>query len=176
MALKSYILTKDFKSPYVTSTGLPHNPQAIRFKQFRKGDVVNGEMKHANNKPAFVLVSGVCVVPLQVIKELVTKEVVSHADGQGKTKGPIKDIINKNVGPSKKNSNPKVAYADAMLIGAVVGFGGVILAEKQGWISEPDKKFRIYGAVGVAALAMYFVYRQKTQKKPKATSSKNLKE
>tara|TARA_R110000851_G_scaffold23438_2_gene68599 strand:+ start:29 stop:559 length:531 start_codon:yes stop_codon:yes gene_type:complete len=176
MALKSYILTKDFKSPYVTSTGLPHNPQAIRFKQFRKGEVVNGEMKHANNKPAFVLVNGVCVVPLQVIKELVTKEVVSHADGQGKQKGPIKDIINKNVGSAKKNSNPKIAYADALLIGAVVGFGGVILAEKQGWITEQDNKYRLYGAVGVSALAMYFVYRQKTQKKVKTSSSKTLKE
>ena len=78
MALKSYILTKDFKSPYVTSTGLPHNPQAIRFKQFKKGEVITGEMKHANNKPAFVLVNGVCVVPLEVIKELVTKEIVSQ--------------------------------------------------------------------------------------------------
>ena len=36
MALKSYILTKDFKSPYVTATGLPHNPSAIKFKQFRR--------------------------------------------------------------------------------------------------------------------------------------------
>jgi len=172
MALKSYILTKDFKSPYVTSTGLPHNPQAIRFKQFAKGDVINGEMKHANNKPAFVLVNGVCVVPLQVIKELVTKEVVSHADGEGKITGaPVKNAINKNLGSSKQNSNPKVAYADALLIGAIVGFGGIVLAEKQGWITESDNKYRLYGAVGVAALGMYFVYRQKTQKKNPKTNT-----
>ena len=106
MALKSYILTKDFKSPYVTATGLPHNPSAIKFKQFRRGEVVNGEMKHANNKPAFVLVNGVLVVPLDVVKELVTKDVVSHADGKGsiKEKTPPKLTTNKT---AKKNNNPK---------------------------------------------------------------------
>ena len=175
MALKSYIMTKDFKSPYVTSTGLPHNPQAIKFKQFRKGDVVNGEMKHANNKPAFVLVKGVCVVPLHVVKELVTKDVVSHADGQGSVKPSVSQSITSNLGSSKKNTNPKVAYADALLLGAVVGFGGVVLAEKQGWITEIDKKYRIYGAVGVGLLAMYLVYRKKTQKSS-ASKSVKLKE
>ena len=169
MALKSYILTKDFKSPYVTATGLPHNPSAIRFKQLKKGEVINGELKHANNKPAFVLMNGVCVIPLHAVKELVTKEVVSHADGEGKLKPNVGKIIDKSIGSSKKNSNPKVAYADALLLGAVIGFGGVILAEKQGWITEVDKKYRIYGAVGVGLLAMYFVYRQKTQRKPKKT-------
>jgi hypothetical protein len=161
MALKSYILTNDYKAPYVTATGLPHNPSAIRFKQFKRGDIIKGEMKHANNKPAFILVNGVCVVPLDIVKELVTKEVVSHADGEGS----IKDTVVKKVGGSSKtNANPKVRYIDALLIGAIVGFAGVVLAEKQGWISEPDKKYRLYGAVGVGVLAMYVVYRSKTQK------------
>lgn len=162
MALKSYILTNDYKAPYVTATGLPHNPSAIRFKQFSRGDIIKGEMKHANNKPAFILVNGVCVVPLDVVKELVTKEVVSHTDGEGSIKKKISQTIG---GSSKANSNPKVRYMDALLLGAVVGFGGVILAEKQGWIAEPDKKYRLYGAIGAGALAMYIVYRSKTQKK-----------
>jgi hypothetical protein len=103
-------------------------------------------------------------VPLDVVKELVTKEVVSHTDGEGSMlKKPNK--ITEKIGSSKNNSNPKVRYIDALLIGAVVGFGGVMLAEKQGWINEPDKKYRLYGAVGVGVLAMYFVYRSKTQKK-----------
>jgi hypothetical protein len=174
MAVKSYILTKDFKSPYVTSTGLPHNPQAIRFKQFKKGEVVHGEMKHANNKPAFILVNGVCVVPLQVIKELVTKEIVSHADGEGKS--PTKKLTTDVLSISKtKKPNTKVQYGDALLIGAVVGFAGVVLAEKQGWITETDKKYRLYGAVGVGLLGMYIVYRQKTAT-PKKTPSKSTKE
>jgi hypothetical protein len=162
MALKSYILSNDYKAPYVTATGLPHNPSAIRFKQFRRGEIIKGEMKHANNKPAFILVNGVCVVPLDVVKELITKEIVSHTDGEGS----IKETALKKVGGSSKtNTNPKVRYIDALLIGAIVGFGGVMLAEKQGWISVPDKKYRLYGAIGVGAIAMYVVYRSKTNKK-----------
>lgn len=162
MALKSYIFTSDYKAPYVTATGLPHNPSAIRFKQFKRGDIMKGELKHANNKPAFVLANGVCVVPLEAIKELITKEVVSHTDGEGS----IKDKVVKSVGgTSKKNANPKVRYIDALILGAIAGFGGVMLAEKQGWIQVPDKKYRLYGAIGVGALAMYVVYRSKTQKK-----------
>jgi hypothetical protein len=162
MALKSYILTNDYKAPYVTATGLPHNPSAIRFKQFRKGEIIKGEMKHANNKPAFILVSGVCVVPLEAVKELVTKDVISHTDGEGSIKNKIKASVG---GSSKANSNPKVRYIDALLLGSLVGFGGVMLAEKQGWVSLPDKKYRLYGALGVGALAMYIVYRGKTNKK-----------
>tara|TARA_R110001592_G_scaffold47163_3_gene149637 strand:+ start:1993 stop:2502 length:510 start_codon:yes stop_codon:yes gene_type:complete len=165
MALKSYILTRDFKSPYVTATGLPHNPSAIKFKQFRKGEVVNGEMKHANNRPAFVLVNGVLVVPLDVVKELITKDVVSHADGEGsvKDKAPKLTLKKSKTG----NNNPKVKYVDAGLIGAIVGFGGVYFAEHQGYISEPNNKFRLYGAVAGAALAMYVIYRKSTETKVK---------
>lgn len=171
MALKSYILTNDYKAPYVTATGLPHNPSAIRFKQFKRGDIIKGEMKHANNKPAFILVNGVAVVPLDVVKELVTKEVVSHIDGEGSIKEKITEKIG---GSSKKNTNPKVRYMDALLLGALVGFVGVYLAEKQGWIAEPDKKYRLYGAIGGGALAMYVVYRSKSQ--PKKLTVKNDKE
>lgn len=171
MALKSYIMTTDFKSPYVTATGLPHNPQAIRFRQFKRGEIINGEMKHANNKPAFVLVQGVLVIPLQVIKELVTKAVVSHTDGEGKApKKDIKSVIQKAVTSSKKNTNPKVRYGDALLIGAVIGFAGIIIAEKQGWISEPDNRYRLYGAIGVGLVGMYLVYRQSTQNKSKGNA------
>jgi len=144
------------------STGLPHKPQAIRFKQFKKGSIVKGELKHANNKPAFLLVSGVCVVPLNVVKELMTKDIVSHADGEGS----IKDkVIKKVENVSKLNTNPKVGYIDMALIGALVGFGGVILAEKQGWLEEVNKKHRLYGAIGGALLAAYLVYRNKTTKR-----------
>ena len=165
MALKSYILTKDFKSPYVTATGLPHNPSAIKFKQFRKGEVVNGEMKHANNRPAFVLVNGVLVVPLEVVKELITKDVVSHADGKGslKDKTPKLDLSKTKT----KNKNPKVKYVDAGLVGAVLGFAGVYAAEHQGYISEPNNKYRLFGAAAGAALAMYVIYRKSTETKVK---------
>ena len=62
MALKSYIMTSDVKAPYVTATGLAHNPSEIRLKKYRRGQIVKGELKHANNKPAFLLVDGVCEI------------------------------------------------------------------------------------------------------------------
>ena len=162
MALKSYIITHDVKSPYIVATGLPHNPQEVRLKLFRKGQVVKGELKHANNRPAFLLVNGVCVIGLDVVKELVTKEINSNASG-GTTATPTK-VIDKTIGLSKDNSNPKVRYIDAMIVGALLGFGGVYLAEKQGLIGEPDKKYKLYGAIGGAIVGYYFMYRKKTQK------------
>jgi len=162
MALKSYILTNDWKAPYVTATGHPKNPQAIRFKQFKKGTIIKAELKHANNKPAFLLVSGVCVVPLNVVKELVTKEIISNVDGQGSIKNAV---VEKVGGSSKANTNPKVRYIDSAIIGAIVGFGGVILAEKQGWLTEVNSKYRLYGAIGGALLLTYVVYRSKTYKR-----------
>jgi hypothetical protein len=151
MAQKSYIFTKDFKSPMVVATGLAHNPQSIKFKRFQKGQIVRGEIKHANNKPAFILVNGVCVVPLDVVKELVTKAVVSNADGGSDAPKKAKKVV--------VPTNPKVRYVDAMILGAIVGALGVYLAEKQGWIGEPDRKYKLYGALGGAALASYIVYR-----------------
>jgi len=166
MALKSYVITNDVKSPVVRVTGDPRNPQQVTFKQFRKGDIVNGELKHANNKPAFLLIKGVCVVPLDCIKELLTKEVVSHADGETKVKSPILDGIPKK---GTTNSNAKVKYVDALLIGGIVGFAGVWIAEKQGWIEGERKKNKLIGAVAGSLLAAYLVYRSKTEKPAKLT-------
>jgi hypothetical protein len=157
MAQKSYIFTHDFKAPYVTATGMPHNPQAIKFKRFQKGEIVRGELKHANNKPAFLLVNGVCVVPLDIVKELVTKA-VSNADGGGSSFPESKPKV------VKVPTNPKVRYADAMIIGAIIGVVGVYVAEKQGWIAEPDKKYKMYGALIGAAGAAYIVYRTNNAK------------
>lgn len=154
MALKSYIVTQDFKSPVVRVTGVPHKPQEIRFKRFRKGEIIKGELKHANNEPAFILVGGACVVPLNVVKELVTKEIVSNAEGT-EEKPPIK--ITPKAGPRMK-------YLDAVIVGSLLGVGGAYLAEKQGWIAMPDKKNKIYGALIGAAVGLYFVYRFKLNK------------
>jgi hypothetical protein len=161
MALKSYLITHDVKSPYIVATGLPHNPQEVRLKLFRKGQVVKGELKHANNKPAFLLVNGVCVIGLDVVKELVTKEITSNASGKNSSAAKV---IDNTVGLSKDNSNPKVRYIDAMIVGGLLGAAGVFLAEKQGWIAEPDKKYKLYGAIGGAIIGYYFMYRKKTQK------------
>lgn len=157
MAAKSYIFTHDYKAPYVTATGLAHNPQAIRFKKFQKGEIVKGELKHANNKPAFILVNGVCVVPLDIVKELVTKAVVSHTDGTTSTMPTEKPKV-------MIPTNPKVRYIDAMLLGAVLGAVAAHFVEKQGWIGEPDRKNKLYGAALGAGAAAYIVYRTNNAK------------
>lgn len=164
MAQKSYIFTRDYKSPMVVGTGLAHNPTAIKFKKFQKGQIARGELKHANNKPAFLLVNGVCVVPLDIVKELVTKEVVSNAVGTASDEPKVKKV--------KVPTNPKVKYGDAVILGAIVGVIGVYIAEKQGWIAEPDRKYKLYGALAGAALAAYVVYRANNAK-PKVQIVRN---
>lgn len=156
MALKSYIVTQNFKSPIVRVTGMPHKPQEIRFKQFRKGDIIKGEMKHANNQPAFILVGGACVVPLTVVKELVTKEISSNASGDSSD--------NKKSIKITPNEGPRMKYLDAVIIGGALGAGAAYLAEKQGWIAMPDKKNKIYGALIGAGIGLYLVYRFKLNK------------
>lgn len=155
MAQKSYIVTHDFNAPYVQVTGIPHKPQEVKAKRFRKGDIIRGELKHANNKPAFILVGEGCIVPLNVVRELTTKAI-------GGTTTPSKTSSFEGTPKTKKVSlptNPKVRYADAMVIGAVLGAVGVYVAEKQGLIGEPDRKYKLYGAIAGAVLGAYLVYR-----------------
>ena len=169
MAQKSYIFTHDYKAPYVVVTGMAHKPQSIKMKQYRKGDIVRGELKHSNNKPAFVLVNGVGVVALDVIKELVTKAVISHADGSTSIESKPK------ASKVMVATNPKVRYVDAMIIGSIVGIIAVVVAEKQGWISEPDSKYKLYGGALGAVAAAYIVYRTNNAK-PKVQIVQNKEE
>lgn len=154
MALKSYVITQTYKAPVVRVTGLPHKPQQITFKTFRKGEIIKGEMKHANNKPAFVLVDGIMVVPLEVLREVVTKQ-INVGDN------PIEQ------GEKEKKSNfiggkgYRIEYTDGIVIGALLGVGAVFLAEKQGWIAQPDKKNKLWGGLIGAGMGMYLVYRSK---------------
>lgn len=154
MAQKTYIATHDFKAPYVEITGIPHNPQQVKFKNFRKGDTFKGELKHANNKPAFILAANNAIVPLDVVKELVTKNIGGNT--------PTTSSFDASTQATKKAvlpTNPKVRYIDAMILGGIIGVVGVIVAEKQGWIAEPNSKFKLYGALAGALAASYIVYR-----------------
>jgi hypothetical protein len=159
MAQKTYIFTHDCKAPYVEITGKPHMPQEIKFLKFRRGDQVRGELKHSNNKPAFILGPKNAIIPMDCVKELVTKAVV----------GDTSSIASSSFDASAQQkkavpTNPKVRYIDAMLLGALVGLVGVVVAEKQGWISEPDTKYKWYGAGLGAAAAAYIVYRTSNAK------------
>jgi len=164
MALKSYQLTQNFRSPYVVATGLPHRPQQIKFKTFKKGDVVKGELKHANNEPAFVLVAGALVIPVSMIKEVVTKDIdTSNFDNKKSSDSSDSSDDKKTENKIVIKKGLKINYIDAVLIGSVVGFAGVYLAEKQNWITSIDNKNRIYGAIGGAILGAYIVYRVKNK-------------
>lgn len=153
-----FVATKDFVTPYVVSTGMPHKPTRICKKKFKKGEIITGEIKTANGKPAFVLHKGVMVVPLAVVKQVITKDLdVSNAVGDNIVKSNPK--VEVRLGDTKKDSNKQ--YIDALVIGAIVGFAGVLLAEKQGWIANVEQKNRLYGAIGGAILGAYIVYRKK---------------
>ena len=169
MAKSSYIVIKDFKTPYITSSHDPRNPIKTNWKKFRRGDIISGELKHANNKPAFVLYNGVAVIPLNVIKAVVTKEILSSASGPGKesegnTELPGRETTRNVV----KIENPRVKYTDAAIVGAIIGLAGVFLANKKGWIKVPATINFAYGAGAGALLAAYFIYRNNNKPKIKA--------
>ena len=164
---KTYIITKDVKVPIVVTQGVAHRPAQIRYKMYRKGDMVQGELKHSNNKPSLVLVGTMGVLPLDCVQEVTSipvgkTEVSSSADGNSETK---KEAV--------EQTNPKVKYGDAMIIGALVGFLGVHLAQKYNYIPAEDNKFKLYGAIGGGLLGMYLVYRNQSSKKAKVKISKS---
>jgi hypothetical protein len=159
MAQKTYIFTNDCKSPYVEITGRPHNPQEVKFLKFRRGDQVKGELKHSNNKPAFILGPKNAIIPIDCVKELVTKAVVG---GDKSTTSSFNGSSDTKVVSVPTNS--KVRYMDAIIVGAAIGLVGVVIAEKQGWIAEPESKYKWYGAGAGALAAAYIVYRTSNAK------------
>ncbi len=164
--LQTFLVTHDFKTPYVRSTNNPRNPTEVKFKVFRKGDLVSGEMMKQKGRPAFVMYNGVCVIPLSVIKAVVTKEIISNAGGPSNT-SPLVPESTKKI---EKVHNPKVRYMDAAIFGAVLGLGVVYLANKKGWIKVPNNMNFAYGAGIGALLAAYGIYRTNNKPKNKTTT------
>lgn len=162
---KTYIITKDVKVPMVVNSGQAHRPAQIRYKTYRKGEMVQGELKHSNNQPAFVLVGKMGVLPLNCVQE-VTSVPVSSADGTTSEAGETKKEV-------VVQTNPKVKYGDALIIGALVGFLGVHLAQKYNYINAEDSKLKLYGALGGGLLGMYVVYRNINSTKQTPKISKN---
>lgn len=160
----TYVIAKDFKSPYVVSSRDPRNPTQIRWKHFKRGEIIAAEM-HLDGKgqPKLLMYNGVCVVPLSVAKAVVTKEIISSASGAANTDMPGTETTKKIV----TVKNPKTRYIDAGIFGALLGMGVVLLANKQNWIVNQDKKHYLYGAGVGAAAAMYFIYRKNNNQKVK---------
>ena len=155
---KNYIVTHDFRSPYVMQTGIPHKPTKIEFRTFKRGQIVAGILIKTNDgKPAYVLYNGTFVLPLSNIKEMVTKDVVMSMEGDKKNQT--------SAAPLPKVTNPKLKYMDALLIGGIAGAVIVFVAQKRNWITEQDHMYKAYGAAAGAALALYFVYRKNNKNK-----------
>ncbi len=162
----TYMITHDFKTPYVRSSRNPRNPTEIMFKRFKKGDLISGELIKNGMKPSFILFNGVCVIPLSVAKAVVTKEIVSSADGKEARTEPL---VNETTRKVIETRNPKVKYLDAILGGALVGLIAVHIANKKAWIKVPNNMNFAYGAGAGAVLAAYVIYRNNN--KPKAKVS-----
>jgi len=156
MALESFVIKTSCRVPYVTNTGHAARPTQIKFKKFKKGDIINGEMKHANNAPAFVLGKVDLQVTIGCVKKLVTKEISTGADG--KTTVKDKTIT---APPSHVDPYPKMKVSDAVIVGAIAGAIGVYFAEKKNIIKEPTPKNKVFGAVGGALIFGYLAYRIK---------------
>jgi hypothetical protein len=90
-----------------------------------------------------------------VVKDIVISNLDGSTDAVSKTNPKVEVKVIKPADVKNKK------YIDGILIGAVVGLGGVILAEKQGWIVNVDKKNKIYGAIAGAILGGYYIYRFK---------------
>jgi hypothetical protein len=155
-----YILTKDVDVPCVTMQGGHPDPSKrtqVRTVRFSKGEVIKGELKHANNEPATVLAgkdNKLFVFPLSVLKQLTTKEIISNADAtQSQPATPLK----KYVAPA---TTTKVKYVDALVVGGLVGYVATFWAQKKyPQYVGPDPKNRLYGAIVLAGIGMFLVYR-----------------
>jgi hypothetical protein len=158
MANKSYVLVQDFNAPYVVATGMAHKPSRIMIKKYRKGDIIEGELKTTGGKPTIVLVRGVIPIPVTMLRVVVTKEILSSANGAPTAKPQLNTATTINTVSAKKTNT---RYLDSGIIGAILGIGAVYLAEKQGWIATAETKNKLYGAAVGAVLGMYFVYRKK---------------
>jgi hypothetical protein len=160
---KTYIISNTVKVPFVVNSGQAHRPPQIKFRTFKKGEMVQGELKHSNNKPSFILVGKMGVIPLECVQEVNSTPIAvpTTSNASGDTAVETADEKNKEV----IIENPKIRYADAFLIGALVGFLGVHFAQKKGYIPDEDKKYKLYGALGVGLLGAYLVYRSQSSKK-----------
>jgi len=159
MAIKSYLLTANYQAPYLLYTGMAHAPQKLKYKQFLKNDIVKGELKHSFNKPIGVIVNGGLYFPLQVLREVVTKEIVSDASGEGSLQSKIKaNLI---------STDPKVQYIDFAIIGIIAGVGIVYLLEKYDIIASNGKINYLIGAGIGSGASTYMKWRAITIKKNK---------
>ena len=149
-----FIITKDFKAPFVVATGKPHAPSRVDYKLFRKGQMVRGKIMKENG---IVLVGGTIPLPFEVLKQVIAKDIsISNADGINAQAEKPKVVVVNNT-----------TYVDAGIAGALGGLLITYLIEKKGWLTadtlSPMQNKLIGAGIG-AALGMYVIYRKKKNK------------
>ena len=165
---KSYLMTQDYKMPVVLEGQQAHRPAQVRFKTLRKGQVVVGELKHVNNQPACILVGRTGAIPLNFVQEINTSPIATATETKTETQSSAEGKVKEFISPS----NPKVKYGDAMIIGALVGFIGVHVAQKYEYLPADEKKYKLFGALAGGLLGVYLVYRTKYSTPTKVQTTK----
>lgn len=163
MSEKRFIMTQNFRSPYVAKDGGGVRPHAMAFRTFSKGQQFNGRIVNdAQGKPLFIMADNALTIPLSVVKEVVVRDtVISNAEGDTKDEPKIITAVKKDA--------VRFKYTDAGILGALLGFGIYKYAVKKTWILPENKHMAISIAV-TAGLAMYGVHRF-TSSKPKTNES-----
>lgn len=161
--MAKYIVIKPFKTPVVFSGGShPKLRSQVKYAFFKKGQVISGTLKvKENGEPDYIIHKGVMVVPVASVKELITKEIISNANGNEETDLIKKQVDNKVLG---KSTN-KVRFIDSAIIGGIIGVVVVWYAEKKGWIKEQEEakiphQNKLIGLGIGAALGAYYTHRQ----------------
>lgn len=143
MANENFLVTQDFKSPFMTITGQAHRPHKIEYKAFRTGQTINGKLHYRGGKPAFVMVDETLVVPLNVIKKIHAEDISVNQ-------------VNSSFDASTKVyrvETDKYKFTDAGLIGATLGIVAIYVAQKKGLkIYDESMPKNRYVAMGVGAL------------------------
>ncbi len=165
--LQDFVVTQDFKTPKVTSTGNNRQPTRIDFKYFKKGSVIKGFLHtdKSGNPDVLMIHDGTLAVPLDVIKKVVVKDIqTSGFDGPAKSDKPKVSL---------KPKDTKTRYLDAFVAGAIAGLILTIVSEKKGWLAlneESPYQNKLIGAAAGSVIAAFIVYRfnlHKAETKPK---------
>lgn len=157
-----YIVVKSFKTPIVIDTRNPRNPTEVKYKFYKRGEIIDGSLKlDANGKPEFVLSNKKLVVPLEAVRELVVREIKSSADGVSVDANGVKTITKEDA---------KINYIDNSIIGGLSGLAIVYLAQKKGWLVEPTEskiphQNKLIGLVVGAFAGAYYTFRKASKQK-----------
>lgn len=167
-----YIVTRDFTSPVAFSGG-SHPMMGAQVKQmkFKRGQVIDGVLKtKSDGSPDFIIHKRCVIVPVAAVKELVTKEVLSNAEG-GSDAPKEKKVITE--------STSKIKYIDSAIIGGAIGFALTYVLEKRGIIpaDNPENKIphqnKLIGLAVGAAAGVYYTYKKNIKTGIKIVKDKN---